>query len=125
MRRGVDDGPPAATHAQRAIDIEEARRVEVKSHVAVGGIDDDVFGSALDLEVTVCFQPGGGLVIDDPVGTQDVVSIVNDNAAAQSPCVADTGLAPRFPMHWHARGGRRLWLRYGENLLAWLIPQLG
>jgi len=46
---------------------------------AVGGGEDDVFGAALELEVAFGFDGGGGLVVDDFVGVDDVVLVVDDD----------------------------------------------
>ena len=50
--------------------------------LAVGGGEDEVFGTALELQVASASTGGGGLVVDDLVGVDDVVFVVDDNFAA-------------------------------------------
>jgi len=64
---------------------------------AVGGGEDEVFCAALELEVAFGFYGGVGLVVDDFVGVDDVVFVVDDDFAAEGPGVADAGLLEGFP----------------------------
>ena len=57
----------------------------------------DIFGPAGDLKVAVGIQLRGGLVVDDLVGAQNVVAIMNHDLAVPGPRIADAGLAARLP----------------------------
>ena len=71
---GVDDGTCCVADALGAGDVVKAGGVHVEAHVAVGGVDEHVVGSARNLQMAFGLKLRGGLVVDDLVGAEDVVA---------------------------------------------------
>jgi len=122
---GVDEAVAADAHALGAMNVVEAGGMHVEAHVAVGGVDEDVFGTAGDLEVAIGFELRGGLVIDDVVGAEDVVAVVDDDVAGEGEDVADAGLAQGLELDGGTSGGLGFGLGDGDELLAGIGGQVG
>ena len=123
--RGIDRRAAHGAHALRAMHIEK-RAVCIFSRMSPRvGVDEHIVGSAGELQVAFRLQLRGGLVIDDFVGAQNVVAIVDHDLAGEGPGVAHAALALGLPLHRHAACGRRLRLGHGQNLLAGVVRQGG
>ncbi len=88
-------------------------------------MDEHVVGTAGELDVALRLQFRGGLVVDDLVGVQNVIAIVDHHPARERPGVAHAGLVLRLPLHGYAGCGRRFRLGDGQNLLAGIVRQSG
>jgi hypothetical protein len=64
--------------------------MHVEAHVAVRGIDKDAIGTAGDLEMSIRLDFGGGLVINDLVGVEDIVAIMYDYVAVEGKHIANS-----------------------------------
>ena len=89
------------------------------------GVDENIVGSAGDLQVAFRLQLRGGLVIDDLVGAQNVIAVVDHHPAGQGPGVAHAALVLGLPLHRHTACGLGLQLSHGQNLLARVVRQSG
>jgi hypothetical protein len=90
----------------------------------VGGVDEDAVGSAGKLEMTLGFEDGRGLVVDDLVGTEDVGSIVDDDVSVEGEQVAYAGLAVGYKLDGDAAGWLRFGLGDGQHFLAGIVGEL-
>ncbi len=100
--------------------------MQIQAHVAAVGVDEHIVGPAGDLQVAFRLQLRGGLVVDDLVGAQNVVAIVDHHIAGQGPCHRPRGHAGAgLPLHRYAACRRRLRLGHGQNLLAGIVRQGG
>ena len=124
IRRGVDHGASRAPDSQRAADVEEARGVHVEPHVAVRSVDEGIARAARYLQVAFCFQFVGVAVIDDLVGSNDVVAVVNHDSASSGPRIGHPGLAIGLQLNRHAT--RRNGLRFcdGNGFLSRVVGKL-
>ena len=114
---------PAAAHALRAVDVVKAGGVHVEAHLAVRGVDEHVVGSAGKLQVAFRLQLRGGLVVDDLVGAENVVAVVDDHVAGEGQVVADAASGAGLPLDGHAGCGLGLRLGDGQNLLAGIVGE--
>jgi hypothetical protein len=93
----------------------------VEVHFTVAGGEVGVIGAALELEVALGFYGVVGLVVDDLIGIEDVVLVVEDDFAFEGPVVAAAGLMQSLPADGCAG------LRYGlgdgkrQDLLAGIV----
>ena len=77
--------------------IEIARGMQIQAHVAAVGVDEHVIGPAGNLQVAFRLQLRSGLVVDNLVGAQNVVAIVDHYPAGQRSDIAQrpmTGAGP-------------------------------
>ena len=84
--------------------------MHVEAHVAVGGVDEHAVGAAGHLEVAVSLEFRSGLVIDDLVGAEDVVAVVDDDMPVEGEHVTDAGLVICIQLHGNSAG----WLGSGS-----------
>ena len=77
----------------------------------MSGVDEHAVGPAGDLEVAFGFELGGGLVIDDLVGAEDVIAVMHDDMAVEGEDVADVRLAVGVELDGHSGCGCGLRLR--------------
>ena len=81
-------------------------------------------GPAGNLQVAVGLQFRGGLVVDDFVGAEDVVAVVDHDIAGEGPGVAHAGLALGLPVDGHSGRGRGFRLGDGQHFLAGVVGEL-
>jgi hypothetical protein len=73
-----------------------------KVHLAVAGGEDGVVGAAFELEMTLGFYRGSGVVVDDFVGVDDVVLVVKNDFAGESGDISCVFLTEGFPVDGNA-----------------------
>ena len=74
--------------------------------------------------MAVGLERGGGLVVDDLVGAENVAAVVDDDVAVEGEDVADAGLAVGVELNGDASGGNGLGLGDGQHLLAGVVWKL-
>ena len=122
---GINRRAAQRAHTLRTMHAEIARGVHIQPHIPIIGVEEHIIGSASHLQVAVRVQLRGGLIIDNLVGMQNVVAIVDHHPAGQGPGVSHASLSLGLPFHRHAAW--RYWLRlgYGKNLLAGVVREGG
>jgi hypothetical protein len=121
----IDVGGAAGMKALGTGDIVEAGGVHVQAQIAMGGRDLDILHAAGDLKVPFRFHLGGGTVVDDMIGTEDVIAVVEDDVPGEGNGVAGGGEVVVFPEKGKTGGRLRLRLGEGNELLARVVGQLG
>jgi hypothetical protein len=109
-------------HAFGSGDLVEAPGVQVKAHVAVIGVDEDVVGAAGELDVAFGVHFRGVLVVDDLVSFENVVAVVKLDAPDAGPHVADQGLAVGRGLDG-GPGDLRLRFGHRQQLLIRIVGQ--
>jgi hypothetical protein len=88
------------------------------------GLDVSLVGSTGDLKIAVGFNFRCGLVVNDLVGANGVVAVVDYYVSAESECVANAALVVGFNANGHSSGGRWLGLRDGKDFLSGVLWKL-
>ena len=63
-------------------------------------------------------------MIDDLVGMEDVIAVVDDDAAVEGECVANPGLPVGIQLDRDSGGRSGLWLGNGNHFLTRVVRQL-
>jgi hypothetical protein len=106
--------------------------VIVEMHFAVAGGEDGVVGATLQLQMPLRLDRCCGVVIDDLVGVDDVVLVVENDFAGERADVAGVGLLSVLPSERELRSraavrawpqGKSCWLGVVGNVAGLPPPQ--
>ena len=125
IRGAVDHRLAHAPHAEGAGHVVECRSVVLQVHFAVTCSENDVVETTLHLQMPLSLHRGCGMVVNDFVGVDDVVLVVENHLACKRGSVSNVNLLRGGPMHGNTRLGFRFRLGNGQQLQTRIVWNLG